>query len=250
MKEKSGTGIKQSDRLQGSLIVLHGPPKIGKTQLASKFPGPVVFIATEPGHRYLPQEQQDSLIRIDPETGWQQFKDIKKLDMKTLVIDTVAGLYSACMEYICKKNNWDHPEDAGHGKGWAAVKREFYFELTRVLMLAQKKKATVIMIAHTKTEEVTTATSKTMKVVVNLPGQARSLVMPVPDHIWFLGYDENEGVDSLKNFQNNRCLWIKGTDVVEAGCRDPEVIINTIKPLHKNDPYNQILKGLNKRKDV
>lgn len=239
--------------LQGSCILLHGPPKIGKTQLASKFPGPVLFIATEPGHKYLPQDQRKHLIKVDPEFGWKKFKEsavsaINLRKPKTVVIDTIGGLYSACMTGVCKANRWQHPEDGAHGKGWAAVKREFYIELTKLAFACSELNATSIWIAHTKEEEIVTPTLKITKLTVALPGMARGIIMPVPDHIWFLGYAENDEKSALVNFQNNRALWIRGTEVVEAGCRDPQCVTSRIKPLHQKDPYTQIINAINKTK--
>jgi len=239
--------------LQGSCILLHGPPKIGKTQLASKFPGPVLFIATEPGHKYLPSDQRKIMLKIDPENGWKKFKDqavnyVHKYEPKTLVIDTIAGLYSACMAGVCKENRWRHPEDGAHGKGWAEVKRALYTELTKLAFACTDNNITSIWIAHTKEEEVVTPTQKQTKLTVALPGMARSVIMPVPDHVWFLGYAENSEVAALTNFQKNRALWIRGTEVVEAGCRDPKCIVSRIKPLHEKDPYKQIIEKINQTK--
>ena len=53
-----------NDPLQGSCIVVYGPPKCGKTTLASSFPEPVQWITTEPGHRYIPHKQRKKLIRL------------------------------------------------------------------------------------------------------------------------------------------------------------------------------------------
>ena len=45
--------VKKKYSLQGSVILLHGPAKIGKTQLSSSFPGPVQFLASEFGHNFI-----------------------------------------------------------------------------------------------------------------------------------------------------------------------------------------------------
>ena len=86
--------------LQGDAIVLHGPPKIGKTQLASHFPGPVQFLATEPGHRYIPKVQRDRLVALKPGEGWDTFVGYVTHNLasqsphpKTVVVDTISGLY-------------------------------------------------------------------------------------------------------------------------------------------------------------
>lgn len=236
----------------GQAILLHGPPKAGKTQLASHFPGKVQFIATEPGHRFLPEDQAKRKIDVDPVTGWPEFvKCIDKIEAtrpKTIVIDTIAGLYSACLEWVCKENRWDHPTDAGHGKGWAAIRREFYKQLTRLSFISSKCGSIMIWIAHSRVEEIETLTSAYQKLSVSLPGQARDLIIPVPDHIWLLTYAEGgDAASSLKLVNSKRALWIAGTDKIEAGSRDPEIVKHVIKPLSKKDPYSQIIKAINEK---
>ena len=112
--------------LQGESILIHGVPKVGKTQLASSFPGLVQFITTEPGHRFIPDVQRKILYKLLPEKGWRDFSLFISKDtllrrrmekIKTICIDTVGGLYSLCVEEVCKRNNWQHPSDGAHGKG-------------------------------------------------------------------------------------------------------------------------------------
>lgn len=237
---------------RGQCILLHGPSKCGKSQTASKFPGPVLFIATEAGHRFIPKDQRERKIDVDPVIGWPDFvKGIDKIEAtrpKTIVIDTIAGLYSACLEWVCKQNRWDHPVDAGHGKGWAAIRREFYKQLTRLSFISTKHGSVMIWIAHSRAEEIETATSVYQKLAVSLPGQARDLIIPVPDHIWLLTYAEGgDSASSLKLVNSKRALWIAGTDRIEAGSRDPEIVKHVIKPLSKKDPYSQIIKAINEK---
>jgi len=236
--------------LAGSCILLHGTPKVGKTQVASKFPGKVQFIATEPSHKFIPEDQRKRKIDIDPIDGWADFVKcftmIETTRPKTVVIDTIIGLYRACSEWVCKKNRWTHPSDDGHGKGWDAVRREFYVQFSKFAFLCAKINATSIWIAHTKVETIETATSRYEKLAIDLPGQARALITPVPDHIWFLTYaDGGDDAGQVKLVNSARALWISGTDRIEAGSRDPSIVTTVIKPLKKKDPYSQIIKAIN-----
>lgn len=238
------------DRLQGSMIALHGPPKVGKTQLCSKFPGPVQWIATEFGHRYIPADQQKKLLQLEPDTGWEtlrQWVATKPRGFKTLVVDTVSGLYTACMQWVCAKRNWEHPSDADHGKGWNAVRAEMYDMLSRLTALANRNKATFIFIDHSKEETIETSTEKFEKVTFAMSGQAKSIILPIPDHMWFLGYGDPDPRAALKSDATSpRRLFIGGTNRIEAGCRDPEVSskLQTINKLSRTKPYQQIVTKL------
>ena len=246
-KAASGTGSAR-DHIQGSCIVLHGPPKIGKTTLCSKFPTPHCWLATERGHRYINEDSQAGVHALTAgHEGWSDFLSVVVSDKpkaKTYIVDTVSGLYSMCLEYVCDKNNWNHPSDGAHGKGWNSLRREFQNGLSHLVDLSSKHNATLILIDHTKTDTIETTTGNFEKVTTMMPGQARSIVMPVPDHIWFLGYDDDDPKDALVSETAKRCLFVRGSNEVEAGSRDPNVTINYIKPLSRTNPYLQINKKL------
>lgn len=242
----------QEDRLQGSMIVLHGPPKVGKTQFASRFPSPIQWVATEFGHKYIPDEQKKNLLQLDPDKGWANLKALLKKELpkvKTVIIDTASGLYDCCMRFVCSENGWSHPSDPAHGKGWNAVKREMFYVLSLLVAQCQKMKATLLIIDHSKQETIETTTSNIEKVACAMPGQARGILLPIPDHIWFLGYNEKDAGDALKAYSSQRALFVSGSSAVEAGCRDPMVKIKVIEPLSKKDPYQQVVKSLYGTKD-
>lgn len=148
------------------------------------------------------------------------------------------------MRAVCDKNNWRHASDGAHGKGWSEVKREFLDGLSRLTHITASLNATLVFIDHSKQETIETATATIEKVTCAMPGQARNVVLPIPDHIWFLGYEEKEAKDALKNTTSKRALFIGGSSTVEAGCRDPKVKAKVISPLSKNNPYEQIVQTL------
>lgn len=173
---------------------------------------------------------------------------------KTVVLDTVSPLYNLCMDYVCEKNGWDHPADAPHGKGWAAVRLEFSRGINSLAQWADKLGATLIIIDHSKEEVIEMATANITKISFAMSGQARSIILPVPDHIWFLGYANEDkpsitdASDALVSGSTARCLFISGTNRVEAGCRDPNITKKIIAPLPKTDQFAYINKALYQEK--
>lgn len=199
------------------------------------------------GHKYIPDEQKENVTSLDPVNGWDTFtrwlaKPPKKA--KTVVVDTISGLYELCFHATCAKNNWKHPSDGAHGKGWSEVKRAMFDALGRLTHICASMNATLIFIDHSKIETIETATSNLEKITCAMPGQARNIVLPIPDHIWLLGYDSSDAKDSLHATTAKRCLYVGGNAAVEAGCRDPKVRVKVITPLSKNKPYEQIVKEL------
>lgn len=237
------------DPFQGSCIILYGPPKVGKTQTAASFPTPF-FICTEPGHRYLEAKK----LRLMPQLGWSKFKKwleseaIERMKPKTVVIDTVVPLYQMCFDYVCKQERISHPEDTKHGKGWAAIRREFFSVLQILSSQCENAGATQLWIAHARIVEYQMDQKKISKIEVDMPGQTRAMMMPVPDHVWYLGYETPKGGDPFAITTKNRRLWLKATSIIEGGCRNPAQMTGSIAPLPETNQYAAIVARVNEEK--
>lgn len=234
--------------LQGKMIGIHGPPGIGKTQLASKFPGPTKLFATEPGYSYLSKQIKKDVVDLPPEAdSWDVFLSaIDDINHATVVLDTAGGLFAICQLWVCRKLKIEHPSDAGHGKGWDALKTEFIRGMGKLAWKCDKVGSTFIFICHSKTVTLETKTSSFEKIMLNLTGTAHDILVPVPDHIWFMGYAEQHA--AVHGETAKRALYLDGSAGVEAKCRDPKVTTTYIAPLKKNKPYEQIMSALNTKK--
>lgn len=239
--------------LQGSKILLHGPPGIGKTQTAASFPTPTRWITTEPGHKYIPPDQKEYLTYLTyGSKGWVEFNEcLKTLDgkqFKTIVVDTINNLYESCLIYVCSKNNVKHPSDIGaQGKGWSLVRAEFRRLWSKLIKICDESGATLIVIGHSEVATLEMAMGVKHKIMCSLGKQERQIVVPNTDHRWYLGYDEEgtkEGV--LKTFTENRVLWLMGNTDTEASTKDPDITLETIPSLPKTGQYDYILQELNK----
>jgi len=257
-----------NDPYQGSVIILHGPPKVGKTLTAASFPGPALFIATEAGHKYIQYELKKSLVRLRLgkdtaihkgtiykfKNGWEKLMwllegdYIKRMKLKTLIVDSVGPLYQMCMDYVCESNGYEHPQDGGHGKGWSALGREFAKGLGLLVEEAEKINCTVLFIAHSKQSEIDAGSRTYSRIEVDLPGHARKILLPDPDHIWYLGFHSDDE-DSMKAFESNRALWLQPTPVIEAGGRNPDLKTKFISPFPETGQYQHILKKTKRKKN-
>ena len=166
-------------KMEEQIILIYGPPKIGKSTLASQFDNPL-FLATEAGLNNLEVYQV-------PVPKWEEFlgycKEIAigKHDFKTIVIDTIDNLFKACSEYVRKKNNIQHESDLDWGKGWSLVKDEFSRALTKLSLLPYG----LVMISHADFIEIKTRTAKITKAVPTLQKSAREIILGMSDIILY-----------------------------------------------------------------
>jgi|JI10StandDraft_1071094.scaffolds.fasta_scaffold00467_8 hypothetical protein len=192
-----------SDSLQDYSILLYGAKKIGKTTLASMFPG-AYFLMTEPGGRAL-------RIYQTPVTTWKTAKDaLRALEknpgkFRTVVVDTVDMLYQLCFAHVGKIEGWDHPSEEAWGKGWAALRKELSDYITRLMALPMG----VVLISHATEKEVQKRDgTKYDRIQPTMSGMARDLVEAMVDIWMYYDYDGEE-----------RVLLLQGDDHIAAGHR-------------------------------
>ncbi len=216
-----------ADPLQGTIIFLHGFPKVGKTNLAYGFPQPCVFFATERGHKWAPEDVKKRMIALTPDMGWPNFKkmvtQLRKKKFKTVVIDVVDNLYRwAVADIMARKHNGGimHPGDANdHGASWEAVRYGFAEELQRLAAICEEKGATLLLISHSAYRTVETIDTKLDKVMTSLPGQAQSIILAEPDELWHLAFGATA---------NDRTLYLMGRDDIQCGSRAPHLTTESI----------------------
>lgn len=217
LPDEKTSGIVTLDEIR---MLLYGPPKIGKTNLASGFPD-VLFLATEKGYA------SHKIYKIDIKS-WLEFKEAvdllltKKHKYKTIVIDTVDILFNQCEIYICKKLNIVHLSDSGYGKGYDIISKEFE-KVVNKLFLSDYG---LIFISHTKIIELVSRTGKTSKIVPTLANTARKILIP---KVSVIGYLDVKVIEiKPKKFVERRVISFKPSEILEAGDRDgvlPEEII-------------------------
>lgn len=127
-------------------VLIYGPEGIGKTTLASQFPG-AVFIDTEGSTARI------DVARLPEPTSWtmllQEVDYIKQHsdECGTLVIDTADWAEKMCIEHVVSSHKVNGIEDFGYGKGYVYIKEEFGRLLNKLSELLDRG-INVVLTAH------------------------------------------------------------------------------------------------------
>jgi hypothetical protein len=194
--------------------LIYGHPKVGKTTFAAEFNNPL-FICTEDRHKHLKifKTPEEGAI-----TSWREFKDtLNNIDSelkngtfkwKTVVIDTIDNAYKFCREYTNKKMGIEHESDIGFGKGWEAIKTEFFSTFSTLTSKGER----MIFISHAQERTLNDKVVEYHKIMPSLETTGRKVILKLVDIIGYVGFSS----DSDK--KDKRVLYLQGTETLEAGC--------------------------------
>lgn len=230
-QNKSEVNTKLSDQI----ILLYGRPKIGKSTLCSYFPD-ALFIATEPGLNHL------SVFKVDV-NSWAKFLEIckelstGKHNFKTIVIDTVDNLVGFCNDFICQENNISHISELPMGKGWAKATYEFTRVINKLSMLG----IGLVIVGHSKQEEIETKTKKYNRWTLNLGGKTQDAVLALPDLILFMDSE-------VRNGEEFGIIRTKPSMYFDAGDKSKRLPESIEFPLdNPKIAYDKIVESFNKK---
>lgn len=179
----------KNNNLSDQITLIYGRAKIGKSTLCSYF-DQALFIATEPGLNHL------EVYRVDC-NSWEKFlstcAEIAKgqHEFKTIILDTVDNLITFCSDYVCRENGISHPSELPHGKGWGMITSEFNRAIVKLANLPYG----LVIVSHSKSEEVETKTKKYSRTTIDVSGKNQNVILNLMDLILFMDSEMKDGVE-------------------------------------------------------
>lgn len=178
--------------LETSTILLHGPPGIGKSTLASQFPDFLFFDCAG--------ELAGLEVYRLPVTDWDEFRlaalavkqDQEQGDkrrFKGAVVDTADALATYVRSASNVKMGISHESKAEWGAGWDAVKTEF---TPRMAALSAIPNFGAIWITHSKTVEIKSRSAAYDRWVPDLPGVIGGPLVKNADLVLFIDWNAEE----------------------------------------------------------
>lgn len=202
----------EADNLGGGMEttswMLYGVKRIGKSSLAAKFPGSIIF-------KFEIASQRVRSVSCNCPTWLHFLKYIELLKVEKtqqrgswqrqiVVIDTPFEAYARCKEYICKQNGILYTSDArDHGGIWDKISSEF----RRAHMELQALGLGLIVVCHDQVNECSTRSGQKFDMVVpKLSKQADDLYRAIIENVIYYHYRDRQ-----------RWMTLRGSDFVFAG---------------------------------
>lgn len=186
---------KVSRDLSGLFTYIYGPPKGGKSTLASEFPKPL-FLATERGYNLLAGVMaQDITSWSDMKTVVRQLKkpEVKEI-YETIVIDTVDRAAMMCEKYVCSQKGVEDLQEVAYGGGWSALKKEFEDTFQSIAQLGYA----IVFIAHSKEGTFKRQDgSEYTQILPSVSNSYNSIIENMADIYGYLHPEIKDGVSSV-----------------------------------------------------
>lgn len=187
--------LRRTTALTPPRILIYGPPGLGKTNLASEFPRPVL-LDIEGG--------RPADVRKEDVPGW----DAEDLASYDGVMDAIASLYNEDHEFgtlifdtldrfepvlwakVCSENKWHSIETPGYGKGYVEADR-YWRELLEALNgLRRDRSMAIVMIAHSTIDRFDDPQAASYsRYDIRLHKRALAMVQDEVDAILFMNQD-------------------------------------------------------------
>lgn len=196
-----------------------GPPKIGKSTLASGFPHNMFFVTSKKEVQALKTTYTlvDTWDKVVEATDAMLKK--KRRDHRYITIDYVDAVFTSCIEEVCKRLKIKHPSEAGYGKGVDSVDLEFKKWVKKLIA----SEYGIIFISHLQTKEVITPGGTITKTISTLPDRARKAIIPLVSNIGAIEIESVKKRDPDTGklvFKSRRVINFEPTPFLEAGRRD------------------------------
>lgn len=210
-------------------VVVYGPPKVGKSTLATRNPAALVLDTDSNGTAFLdcyrvPIDSWDTLKKALGELAARP-RDAQPV-FNTIVLDTVDMAWNFCRAHVCKTFGVIHEsEDKGFGRVWDAVKQEFM----KAVSFITSNGWGLWIISHSITKEVKIGAQKRNVTCFTLPDKAGRLVAALADIIIYMD-DDDDG---------KRTLFLRPTDTLECGDRTKQFPDN-IKFATEQEAYDRL----------
>lgn len=215
------------DKIAKKVIWIYGAPFSGKTFLANKFPDPLM-LNTDGNIRFVDapylaiKDQVTVEGRITKrKPAWEVFKEVidelekKQNEFKTIVVDLLEDTYEHCRAYEYNELDIDHESDAGFGKGYDIIRKEFLDNIKRLTNLDYEN---IILISHEDSSKNITNKGGSSLTTIR-PNVQEKLASKIAGMVDIVARVVADGDNRVLSFKSNEYVFgggrlnVKGKDI-------------------------------------
>ena len=215
--------------------LIYGPPKIGKSTLATQNPGALVLDTDNNGTEFLECFRVKISTWMDLKLALGELKkerDAGNERFNTIVIDTVDMAYQLCRQHVCAENGVNHEsEDKSFGRIWDLVKAEWM----KMIAFANSLGVGITMISHSVQKEVKIDGVKRTITTLSMSDKPGRMVTALADVIIYIDEDEND----------TRTLFLKPQAYLECGDRT-KALTENIKFQTEKEAWDKLTGAMSK----
>jgi len=175
----------EAQNIYDHIIMLYGPPGIGKTEFMEKLSDSTFFISTDRGTKSFPALRW-------PVHNWSELiKIIRALEIENagnkyqiICLDHIDDIAMMAEDEACETLGVEALGDAGYNKGWRRYKKNIWEILQRLLRL----NTGIGLIAHETIKTIRTRVVETERTMPDLTKSAWKILVPKCDLVGYCGF--------------------------------------------------------------
>lgn len=215
------------NKIDKKVMWIYGAPFSGKTFLANRFPDPLM-LNTDGNIRFVDapfiaiKDQVTVEGRITKrKPAWEVFKEVidelekKQNEFKTIIVDLLEDTYEHCRAFEYESLNIDHESDAGFGKGYDIIRKEFLDQVKRLTNLDYEN---IILISHEDASKNITNKGGSSLTTIR-PNIQEKLASKIAGMVDIVGRVVADGDNRVLSFKANELVFgggrlnVKGKDI-------------------------------------
>lgn len=214
-------------KVNKKVIWIYGSAFSGKTYFSNKFPDPLM-LNTDGNIKFVDAPYifiKDDVVvdgRITKrKPAWEKFKEVidelekKQNDFKTIVVDLLEDTYEHCRAYKYAELGVEHESDAGFGKGYDMIRKEFLDNIKRLTNLDYEN---IILISHEDSSKNITKRGGETTTTIR-PNIQEKLASKIAGMVDIVARVVADGDTRVLSFKNNEYIFgggrlnVKGQDI-------------------------------------